>query len=171
MSENTDQKSDSSEAETPWYPDLRQDVAELREDLRDTRYAAIKAQDELQAWKDIASRWRWTAIVSVIAVVTIVGFDIWLSPAPATSTPVVNAPDDGYYVDTETGLHLVPWPDASGYAPETFLEDCRQLCETPSMTNDPGRVLTVDPRHLVCVCFHEGSSFPVTRWVNWERRN
>lgn len=89
--------------------------------------------------------------------------------APAGS-PTVAAAADGYFVPTELGDVRVPWPDASGYNSEVFIADCREVCEVraPAST-EPGRVLTMDPSHLVCICLHADSPFPVTRWVNWER--
>lgn len=89
-------------------------------------------------------------------------------PAPAASTA-----STGYFVEGEFGgPSFVPWPDASGYPAEVFTEDCRAICAVPAPLDgpdEPGRVLVVDPEHLLCICFHPESSFPITRWINWER--
>jgi hypothetical protein len=29
--------------------------------------------------------------------------------------------------------------------------------------------LLVDPAHLVCVCFHRSGTWPVERYIGWER--
>lgn len=101
-------------------------------------------------------------------------------PAPACPEPVVaEAPSgpptttaevEGYFVSTEMGNVRVPWPDGSLYDSETFVNDCQAVCEVPTATRrGTGRILTVDPAHLVCICFHADSPWPVTRWINWER--
>jgi hypothetical protein len=90
--------------------------------------------------------------------------------APPT-VPTAGGDPEGYLVEGEFGgLRLVPWPDASAYPAETFRNDCTAVCSVPTpMGDEPGRVIVVDPTHLVCVCFHRESPWPVTRWINWQR--
>jgi len=82
--------------------------------------------------------------------------------------PAIESYAHGHMVDGT----MVAWPDAGNYSPERFTMDCNAVCQERFLRSDPpGRVLMVDPAHLLCVCFHPGtSSFPVTRWVAWERQ-
>lgn len=94
------------------------------------------------------------------------------APGVGPAIPTVSNPENGYLAEDEVGMpRIVPWPDASHYPTETFNEDCRAVCAVPSPMSrghEPGRVLVIDPAHLVCVCFHAESAWPVTRWINWE---
>lgn len=91
-----------------------------------------------------------------------------LAAANAEDAPTISAASSGYY--TSDGMHI-PWPDASGYPSARFTADCEAVCEIPSTYHgEEGRVLTIDPAHLVCVCFHASSPWPVTRWIGWARQ-
>lgn len=94
----------------------------------------------------------------------------------STDTPTHSADEeDGFWVHDGDGGHRREWPDATGYPAERFERDCREVCAVPDGYGDharPGRALTVDPPHLVCVCLHpdsHGGSWAVDRWVGWEQ--
>lgn len=93
-----------------------------------------------------------------------------LAPATVPVDSVVSSPEShaprGYY-DAHDVLH--DWPTPTSYEPDQFTEDCYAVCQAPGFDRQPGRVLMLDPALLLCVCFHRDSSFPVDRWVRWER--
>jgi hypothetical protein len=81
----------------------------------------------------------------------------------------------GYWVGDGIEGRRHPWPDASNYPAERFEDDCHDVCAVPegyTAHPAPGRVLVMDPAHLVCVCLHpdsHGSAWAVARWIGWER--
>jgi hypothetical protein len=143
----------------------------------------VPRPDRLEVWT-----LRSVAMVFAIAIFML-AWTLHNVPSPVTCPPVVECPviepattgppsataadADGYYLPNgEGGFIRRAWPDASAYPAETFSADCHAVCEVPadySRTGLPGRVLAVDPTHLVCVCFHSDDHWPVSRWINWER--
>jgi hypothetical protein len=83
--------------------------------------------------------------------------------------PTVGMSPHGYH-SADGQLH--DWPSPGDYEPDQFVEDCHAVCQVPSTFDrnaEPGRVLLVDPAHLVCVCFHRSGTWPVERYIGWER--
>jgi hypothetical protein len=103
---------------------------------------------------------------------------ITVAPAAVTVTHEAPPPDFGYVISDDEGLpHFVPWPSedvVQRYDEETFRADCDAVCSSPYMGSrleerQHGRVLFCQPERLLCVCFREGSSWPITRYVAWDR--
>jgi hypothetical protein len=127
-----------------------------------------------------------TVLVLSWVALFVMGWGLSRRPAPIVCPPAPECPvavveeappampsaslGDGFYASGLDGEAILrPWPVVEGYAQETFIADCHMVCEVSSHYGDPpGRVLLMDPAHLVCICFR-GGSWPVERWVGWER--
>jgi len=153
--------------------------------------ARNRAVESAVMWKDRAMRPRsqtgaWALLFLTLATLVLVLWTQQSIPAPAVCpTPVacpeappaagppaaISAEADGFWVELNDGSYETrPWPDASRYPAEQFTADCSAVCTVERTgTGAPGRVLVIDPAHLVCVCFHESGFRPVERWINWER--
>lgn len=155
-----------------------------RDDLRQER-------ERTKHWRDRAtkpkSQWlAWCLLLLTTVSLFLSAHVIDLVPEPVTcpepvecpvapaepATPSAPTEARGYITGDEFGIPMVvPWPDTSNYPADVFRDDCVQVCAQPGpgMDGVPGRVLQVDPSHLICICFHPGEPWPVTRWINWER--
>lgn len=186
------------ELDTEYDSELQAVKDELSDARRSNRVLAdwtSKLNDELHDLRSVRPQWPRLAaavmlfiLAATIAVTASVHRSIvahlaeLLPPAagcppiiecPAATLPVAAPTDDAFYMaNGEGGFIRRPWPDASAYPADRFEADCRAVCEVPagfSRDHAPGRVITMDPAHLTCVCFHADDSWPIERWINWER--
>ena len=157
---------------------LRESLAATKTDIR-IELASLRMREP----PPVTLSWTDRAIILLcsVMVVTMIGGAFAFFAERPFPTPNVTftlpeeslpaRPVDGY-VDENIGA-LIPWPDNGLVTAEDFERDCDAVCSQPAtrFSGDPlpGRTLYCDPEHLVCACYHAGASFPITRYIAWER--
>lgn len=174
---------------------LQMDLARLR-DLRMREVESLSTMrrraEKAESRPNVVA---WISLGTGFGALLLLGWVFWHIPEPVVCPPppepVVCPPpvvceseetptqadgdELGYWVGDGIEGRRHPWPDASNYPAARFETDCHDVCAVPEGYTShptPGRVLVMDPAHLVCVCLHpdsHGSAWSVARWIGWER--